>query len=179
MDKILKTFLICLAAVIVGNVFMKIIDMKFNFLKEESVKPSVFSTMTLEKRERQLECLARNIYFEAAKEPFEGKVAVAQVTINRAESGKFPEDICKVIYQKNVFMEKVVCQFSWYCDIGAKQRPMHSETYNECMAVAKKVLLEGFRLDGLTEAMYYHATYVSPGWGKEKIAKIGNHIFYK
>lgn len=179
MEKLVKYFLVCLAAVLVGNILMKAIDYKFNHLKQESINKTSFSTLTLEKRQQQLDCLAKNIYFEAAKEPFEGKVAVAQVTINRSESGKFPSDICKVIYQKNIFMEKVVCQFSWYCESNTKFKPLHKEAYDECMAVAKKVLLEGFRLDGLTEAMYYHATYVSPGWGKEKVAKIGNHIFYK
>jgi len=179
MEKLVKYFLVCLAAVLVGNILMKVIDYKFNHLKQESINKTSFSTLTLEKRQQQLDCLAKNIYFEAAKEPFEGKVAVAQVTINRSESGKFPSDICKVIYQKNIFMEKVVCQFSWYCESNTKFKPLHKEAYDECMAVAKKVLLEGFRLDGLTEAMYYHATYVSPGWGKEKVAKIGNHIFYK
>jgi spore germination cell wall hydrolase CwlJ-like protein len=44
--------------------------------------------------------------------------------------------------------------------------------------VAKKVLLENFRLPGLTTALYYHADYVKPGWGKTPIAKIGHHIFY-
>jgi spore germination cell wall hydrolase CwlJ-like protein len=47
------------------------------------------------------------------------------------------------------------------------------------MAVAKKVLLEGFKLDGLKKAMYYHADYVNPGWRKEKVAVIGRHIFYQ
>jgi spore germination cell wall hydrolase CwlJ-like protein len=47
------------------------------------------------------------------------------------------------------------------------------------MEVAKKVLLEGFRLPILTEAMYYHADYVNPNWRREKIAKIGRHIFYR
>lgn len=135
--------------------------------------------MTTSLREKQLDCLARNIYFEAGNEPFEGKVAVAQVTLNRADSGKFPSDICKVVYQKNIFYEKTVCQFSWYCDRVARIRPMHSESYQESMLVAKKVLLEGFRLPSLTEAMYYHADYVRPDWGREKIAKIGRHIFYK
>ena len=152
------------------------INFKTDYLKSKETNAKV---ITMAEREKQLACLTKNIYFEAAQEPFEGKVAVAQVTINRSESGKFPSDICKVIYQKNIFMEKVVCQFSWYCETSTKMRPMHTAAYNECMAVAKKVLLEGFRLEGLTEAMYYHATYVSPGWGKEKIAKIGNHIFYK
>jgi len=134
---------------------------------------------TVEVRERQLACLARNIYFEAGTEPFEGKVAVAQVTLNRVDSGNFPADICRVVYQKNVFYEKVVCQFSWYCDRVASNRPIHKEIYDECMEVAKKVLLEGFRLPTLTEAMYYHADYVNPNWRREKIAKIGRHIFYR
>ena len=176
MDKIVKIFLTCLAAVVVGNLFMKFIDYKLETLKTNKVQTK-YTTMA--ERERQLECLARNIYFEAAKESFEGKVAVAQVTINRSESGIFPSDICKVVYQKNVFMEKVVCQFSWYCEPQASKKLLSQEAYKECYAVAKKVLLEGFRLDILNEAMYYHANYVNPKWRKEKIAVIGNHIFYK
>jgi spore germination cell wall hydrolase CwlJ-like protein len=176
MDRIVKIFLTCLAAVVVGNLFMKFIDYKLDNLKNLKT-PTKYATMA--EREKQLECLARNIYYEAAKESFEGKVAVAQVTINRTESGIFPSDICKVVYQKNVFMEKVVCQFSWYCDPQAKKNLMYPDAYNECYAVAKKVLLEGFRLEGLQEALYYHANYVNPKWRKEKIATIGNHIFYK
>ena len=164
-----------MAAVIAGNLFMRFIDYKLDSLK--NIKPTKYVTMA--ERERQLECLAHNIYHEAAKESFEGKVAVAQVTINRAESGIFPNDICKVVYQKNIIMEKVVCQFSWYCEPQTYKKPLYPKTYDECYAVAKKVLLEGFRLDGLEEAMYYHANYVNPKWRKEKIAIIGNHIFYK
>ena len=74
--------------------------------------------------------------------------------------------------------EKVICQFSWYCEQPTRMKPIHADAYNESMAVAKKVLLENFRLDGLRQAMYYHADYVNPRWGKEKIAKIGHHIFY-
>ncbi len=137
------------------------------------------SQITAEMRERQLTCLAKNIYYEAGSEPFEGKVAVAQVTLNRVNSGKFPDDVCKTIYQKNVFYEKVVCQFSWYCDRAATMRPIHKVNYDESMVAAKKVLLEDFRLPSLKEALYYHADYVNPGWNKEKVAKIGRHIFYK
>jgi spore germination cell wall hydrolase CwlJ-like protein len=137
------------------------------------------SQITAEVRERQLECLARNIYYEAGNEPFEGKVAVAQVTMNRTESGLFPNDVCQVIYQKNKVYEKVICQFSWYCDRAATVKPVHKEVYKESMEVAKKVLLEGFRLPSLEHALYYHADYVNPGWNKPKITKIGRHIFYK
>lgn len=137
------------------------------------------SDITAEVRERQLACLAKNIYYEAGSEPFEGKVAVAQVTLNRVNSGQFPDDVCKTIYQKNVFYEKVVCQFSWYCDRAATVRPIHKGNYEESMVAAKKVLLEGFRLPSIEHALFYHADYVNPGWRKEKVAKIGRHIFYK
>jgi spore germination cell wall hydrolase CwlJ-like protein len=127
---------------------------------------------------KQLECLTRNIYWEAASEPFEGKVAVAQVTMNRLESGRFGDSVCGVIYQKNVFYEKVVCQFSWVCETTHKTRPIHQPLWKESELVAKKVLLENFRLPGLKDALFYHADYVSPGWKLPKIDKIGRHIFY-
>lgn len=149
-------------------------DTKFE--KIESVRGS---NITAEFRERQLTCLARNIYHEAGNEPFEGKVAVAQVTLNRAEHRGFPDDVCRVVYQKNVIYEKVVCQFSWYCDRVSASRIIHREVYDESMEVAKKVLLEGFRLPSLTSALYFHADYVNPGWRRERVAKIGRHIFYK
>lgn len=138
--------------------------------------PDVVSIKT---RERQLECMAMNIYREAGYEPFEGKVAVAQVTMNRVADGRFGKDVCGVVYQKNVIMEKVVCQFSWACDQAAKTRPINNAAYNESYEVAKKVILEGFALSSLKEALYYHANYVNPKWPLEKIGSIGNHIFYK
>lgn len=129
-------------------------------------------------RTKELECLTRNIYWEAASEPFEGKVGVAQVTLNRVESGKFADSVCGVVYQKNVFYQKVVCQFSWYCEGNHKMKAVHAPLWRESEEVAKKVLLEGFRLPSLKDAYYYHADYVSPGWKLPKIEKIGRHIFY-
>ena len=136
------------------------------------------SQVTAEMRERQLGCLAKNIYHEAGGEPFEGKVAVAQVTINRTNSGKFPGDVCKTIYQKNIFYEKVVCQFSWTCDRDVAFRPTNRANYNESMIAAQKVLLEDYRLPSLKNALFYHADYINPNWGKKPIAHIGRHIFY-
>ena len=129
-------------------------------------------------RTRQLDCLTRNIYWEAAIEPFEGKVAVAQVTMNRVESGRFADSVCGVVYQKNVIYEKVICQFSWYCETGHKTRPVYTPLWRESEEVAKRVLLENFRLPSLKNALYFHAEHVSPGWGKPRIEKIGRHIFY-
>ena len=134
--------------------------------------------VTASEKIRQLDCLTRNIYWEAASEPFEGKVAVAQVTMNRLASGRFGDSVCGVIYQKNIFYERVICQFSWVCETTHKTRPVYQPLWAESELVAKKVLLENFRLPGLNNALYYHADYVSPGWQKPKIDKIGHHIFY-
>lgn len=177
MLRIFKIILAALGAVLIAWVFHWAINYKLDRLKEAEVMER--SPVTAELREHQLECLARNIYYEAGTEPFEGKVAVAQVTLNRANSDKFPNDICKVIYQKNVVYKRVICQFSWYCEKPAKLKPKPSKVYDDSMIAAKKVLLEGFRLPSLEHALFYHADYVNPKWGKQQVAKIGRHIFYK
>lgn len=174
---IVKIILISLGFIFCAAMLTKVTQNKMHNLQQISgMSDGAFVTTAT--RERQLNCLARNIYHEAGYESFEGKVAVAQVTLNRAESGNFPNDVCGVVYQKSVVYSKVICQFSWYCETPSKVRPINSAVFDESMAVAKKVLLEGFRLDGLKSAMYYHADYVNPGWGKERIAHIGRHIFY-
>lgn len=149
---------------------------KLNSLRIANQEPII---LTATERTKQLDCLTRNIYWEAANEPFEGKVGVAQVTLNRLEDGRFGNSLCAVVYQKNIIYEKIICQFSWYCDNTHKTRPIHKELWKESGEVAKKVLLENFRLPSLKEALFYHATYIKPGWKKEKIAVIGQHIFYK
>ena len=149
------------------------------FKFKETDPKTGMSTASAEQVQKDLKCLAINIYREAGNEPFEGKVAVAQVTINRTQSPDFPSEICDVVYQKNNFTGKIVCQFSWYCDSVHRTRPINKELYNESYRVAKMVLLENFRLESLDQALYYHADYVNPNWGLRKITKIGQHIFYK
>ena len=177
MVRIMKVALSVLAALFVAFVLYKVVNYKLDLLKSAEVNR--VSTVTASVRERQLDCLAQNIYHEAGYEPFEGKVAVAQVTLNRAESGQFPGDICKVIYQKNIVYDRVLCQFSWYCEGKSGVKPKNNVAYEQSMEAAKKVLMEGFRLPSLESALYYHADYVNPKWNKVKVAKIGRHIFYK
>jgi spore germination cell wall hydrolase CwlJ-like protein len=176
MIRIIKLVMFTFVAVLAIWIGYKAVNYKLTNLKEARV---TVSPITAQVRQTQLECLARNIYHEAGYEPFEGKVAVAQVTLNRAASGDFPSDVCQVVYQKNVVYQKVFCQFSWYCDKASLKKPLNGPAYYESMEVAKKVLLEGFRLSSVKEALYYHADYVNPKWGKQPIAKIGHHIFYK
>jgi hypothetical protein len=175
MIRIIKTVVFLIALMLLASVAYKTVTYKLDHLKQARMEAS---PITAQMRQAQLDCLARNIYHEAGYEPFEGKVAVAQVTINRAESGEFPSDICRVVYQKNVVYEKVLCQFSWYCETATMKKPMNGPIYTESMEVAKKVLLEGFRLPDLKHALYFHGDYVNPGWKKKPVAKIGRHIFY-
>jgi spore germination cell wall hydrolase CwlJ-like protein len=102
MIRIIKFFVYSLALLAVSILGYSTVTHKLTVLKEAHAQ---VSPVTAEMRQKQLDCLARNIYHEAGGEPFEGKVAVAQVTINRTENGAFPSDICQVVYQKNIVYE--------------------------------------------------------------------------
>ena len=123
---------------------------------------------------KQLLCMAKNIYYEAASESFEGKLAVAQVTMNRANSPKFPSTICEVVYQKT----GKTYQFSW---VGENVGPIRNKyAWEECLIVARKALTEPKLHDTIyrTKSMFYHNTSVNPAWKLKYVAKIGNHLFY-
>jgi spore germination cell wall hydrolase CwlJ-like protein len=144
----------------------------------EKLKITVYSDEVL----RELECLAINIYKEAGYEPVNGRIAVAQVTLNRVEHREFPNTVCGVVYEKtrNRHTGKLtVCQFSWYCDPVHRNRPVHQLTYEESYEIAKKVLIDGVRLPRLENAIFYHADYINPNWPYPRITKIGQHIFYE
>jgi spore germination cell wall hydrolase CwlJ-like protein len=178
MEKLIRFTSYLIGLVLVTVLVQSVTQAKIEKLQESGLTnaPDVVSIKT---REKQLDCMAMNIYREAGHEPFEGKVAVAQVTMNRVKDGRFGDDVCGVIFKKSVIMDKVVCQFSWACDSAAKARPVNNAAYNESYLVAKKVLLEGFTLSILKDALYFHATHINPQWPLEKIGTIGNHIFYK
>ena len=131
----------------------------------------------------QVECLAENIYFEAAHEPEKGKVAVAFVTINRVKSGFFENDICGVVKQKT----GNVCQFSWWCEERPKAIATskvltngQNQVYNDVRNVALHVYANYEKLEDPSKgALFYHADYVKPGWrNMEYLTTIGRHLFY-
>lgn len=176
MEKTLRIAMFVIGFALVIIAVTNVTHEKFSKLRDSTSDPVVH---TAKERERQLDCLAKNIYFEAGSESFEGKVAVAQVTVNRAASGKFPPDVCAVVYQKSTILGKIICQFSWYCENSGHLPIRSKDNYDESMIAAQKVLLEDYRLPGLSEALYYHADNIDPQWGKPKLIKIGHHIFYK
>ena len=133
--------------------------------------------------DREVKCLADNIYFEAKSEPYEGQLAVAQVTLNRVEHPEYPKTVCGVVWQQNKDRRtgKRVAQFSWTLD-GRSDVPKSKTAYEQAYAVAEEVLLYGTQSAIVgTEALFYHANYVKPRWSRqrERIARIGNHIFYQ
>lgn len=125
-----------------------------------------------------IECMARNVFYEAGVESLIGKYAVAQVTLNRwSKTGS--KSICNVVYAKTqVADERWVCQFSWACK-GKLDQPI-GLNWEQSKKVAKKVLLDGVRVIPLKEADHYHADYVKPVWADPKriVFKEGSHIFY-
>jgi spore germination cell wall hydrolase CwlJ-like protein len=122
---------------------------------------------------RELKCLADNIYYEAGNQSIQGKLAVAAVTINRVNSPKFPKSVCSVVYQRT----KRVCQFSWVCEGNKSVRS--AQQYAESKKVAEKVLLYGANHGILSRnVLFYHADYVNPRWRLNRATKIGTHIFY-
>ena len=129
--------------------------------------------------QKQVTCLADNIYFEAAHESLDGKRAVAFVTINRLQTRNYGNDICGVVYQKT----GKTCQFSWYCEkkITNKQLTVRETSlYNDIRELAVNMVINFEHYNDVTGgATYYHADYVQPGWKLEKVDQIGRHIFYR
>ena len=124
---------------------------------------------------KEVSCLAENIYYEAGKESYEGKLAVAQVTMNRVNSGRFADTVCGVVKQKI----NGVCQFSWYCMQVHSNKNKYD--WEESVYVARKALEQAIVHSALAaqNAMFYHNNQVNPGWRLRRVATIGNHIFYK
>jgi spore germination cell wall hydrolase CwlJ-like protein len=121
---------------------------------------------------KELDCLARNIFFEAGTEDTMGKYAVAQVTLNRVANGYWGHNICAVVYSPN--------QFSWTNDRELAITKLDSENWHESRAVAQAVLGQGYRVKTLKKALFYHADYTNPPWTDHDkvVGKVGRHIFY-
>ena len=134
----------------------------------------------------ELECLTKNIYFEARGESLTGKIAVANVTMNRVKHHKYPSTVCGVVTQAEWYTnwkgkrlpKRNQCQFSWFCD-GKTDVPIDMHAYRDSARVAE-VVYYGYR--DLTEgSLFYHSVKVEPYWinSMVKTKSIGAHIFYR
>lgn len=166
----------------------------FNYYTSNTVikKPStvVFTKVS----EKEIDCMAKNIYFEARDQIIKGQISVALVTINRVRSKRFPNTICEVVKQANrdkngnIIINK--CHFSWYCD-GLSDKPKDKLAWKISKLIARSVLKQPGAFikyygekwnitDFLGGATHYHRVDVNPYWNRNmlKIARIGDHVFY-
>ncbi len=137
------------------------------------------SNLGLKKSEKELQCMALNIYFEARGEPVTGQLAVAMVTMNRVKSKRFPSSICGVVWQRK--------QFSWTHD-GRSDQPTDQKAWKLAKEIADfayykydklKTMSNGV-LDLTKGALHYYAPkFANPYWAKHKqvTLEIGGHVF--
>ena len=115
-------------------------------------------------------CLAVAVYYESKGEPLEGQLAVAQVILNRRDSGRFAASICGVVYQRGQF------SFTWD---GRSDTPSHSAMWRTAQAIALIAATDDWRAI-VPDATHFHARRVSPGWHRlQRVSAVGNHIFYR
>lgn len=117
-------------------------------------------------------CLELNVYFEARGESQLGQEFVAWVTLNRVMDVRFPNDICRVVWQDE--------QFSWTHD-GKSDTPKDQAAWATAQAIASSVIDSyGVELDPTEGSLYFHAHYVNPYWASDfnRVVRVDNHIFY-
>jgi N-acetylmuramoyl-L-alanine amidase len=129
----------------------------------------VAAHMATDVPDAEYECLAGAVYFESKGEPLKGQLSVAEVIINRSQSGRFPKSLCGVVKQRH--------QFSFIRAGRFPPIPKASLAWKKAVAViAMNDLAEG----GAPDALFFHAKYVSPRWKRlKRVATVGNHIFYR
>ncbi len=123
-----------------------------------------------EELDRQMHCLATAIYFEARGESLAGQLAVGRVIVERANSGRFPDNYCGVVLQRS--------QFSFVRGSTLPKIPTSSAAWRKSVKVAQ-IAHEGSWESQTEGALFFHAARVSPKWRLQRLARVDNHIFYR
>jgi spore germination cell wall hydrolase CwlJ-like protein len=118
----------------------------------------------------EMTCLAGAVYFEAKGETLAGQLAVARVIVARSNSGRFPASYCGVVYQPS--------QFSFVHGRGMPAINKSGAAWAKAVRVAR-IADNGSWKSPVEGAMFFHAASVSPRWGKTRMARIDNHVFYR
>jgi spore germination cell wall hydrolase CwlJ-like protein len=142
------------------------------FPTDPLVKPDILKN--------DLQCMAENIYYEAATQSYAGKIAVGQVVLNRTKASGFPDTVCKVIYEGSQSIHTTVAQFSWTV-LPHKAIDKSSFYWSQSLLAAKELLTRKDMIDITEGAVSYHADYVNPDWSKslQFVTQIDNHLFYR
>lgn len=119
---------------------------------------------------RELNCLAGAIFFEAKSETLNGQLAVGRVVVARAKSGRFPNSYCGVVYQPS--------QFSFVRGQSMPAIPKGSKQWKNAVAIAQIAHTNAWS-SPVEGALYFHASYVSPGWRLKRLGRVDNHVFYR
>ena len=129
-------------------------------------------------RAKSEKCLAEAVYFEARGEAVRGQIAVAQVVLNRAFSGFYPNTVCGVVYQNK--HRHFACQFSFACD-NNPEVIREPDMWDRAQKIAKASLGGQLWLPEVGKSTHYHAYWVRPSWVNEmkKLYKFGVHTFYR
>jgi hypothetical protein len=135
--------------------------------------------LTGKSRARAEKCMADAVYFEARGEPLRGQEAVAQVVMNRVFSGKYPNDVCGVVYQNA--HRHLACQFTFACEGKDLSRIDEPDMWEQAKRIARDTLDGKIWLSEVGHATHYHAYWVRPSWVHEmaKLYKLGVHTFYR
>jgi hypothetical protein len=122
-------------------------------------------------------CLSEALYFEARGESVKGIFAVAEVILNRVDSGNYPDSVCDVVYQGTGRLYE--CQFTYSCD-GRKETITEPDAYRRVAKIAR-LMLDGAPRVLTNGATHYHTKSVNPRWARvyDKTATIGYHHFYR
>jgi N-acetylmuramoyl-L-alanine amidase len=123
-----------------------------------------------ETADEETECLARAVYWESKGEPLAGQLSVAEVIINRSQSGRFASTICGVVRQPS--------QFSFVRGGHIPAPPQGSRDWHTAVAIAQ-IARQDLADGGAPRALFFHARRAHPGWHLTRVAAIGNHIFYR
>jgi spore germination cell wall hydrolase CwlJ-like protein len=119
--------------------------------------------------EKQINCLAQNIYHEARGEPIRGQLAVAYVTLNRLEDRRFPNTICSVVFQRS--------QFSWTAHNPRIREP---KAWSRAKELAEQALiLHALGEDSTYGAIYFDGRKAKQSYHTRRTVVIGKHSFYQ
>lgn len=126
-----------------------------------------------------IDICARTVWGEARGEPYEGKLAVAHVLINRwqGQSGQWARDdtLATACLRHR--------QFSAWNQGDPNFVPLQTQNvaqpvFRDCM----RAVLEALNADKDPTAgsRHYHTDSIMPTWarGHEPVARIGHHVFY-